>query len=178
MWYLDNLAVYRSCHLPLLNKENTASAIHRAEYPMCHLPVARMTVFCQCFLISAIPTRCSPNSISTLHQTNPTRCLHEYVCSACNVLNLKLRSVSKPYTGIFIFLHSIYKRKNQLFLKTSVPLSTRLFCSSCLMERWIQVFQLWINCSSASLLRCMMRILSPSGMVILPLSVGLVSNPP
>ena len=178
MWYFDN----RNWLLrpsPTLNSNEYLFSHSSGSMPK--VPSFNCTndcLFSNAFFISSIPTRCSPNSISTL-ASNQSSPLLTWICVlGLAVLKRKFRNASKPKTGTFISFMASTNKKNQLFRNTSAPFNTKLFLlSSGLTNSECRLSNFVINFSSASLLRCMISILSPSGMVMLSLSVAFVSNP-
>ena len=124
-----------------------------------------------------MPTRCSPNSISTFASNQSCPLLTCILVVGLAVLNRKFFKASKPNTGIFISFIASTKRKNQLLRNTSAPRNTRLPVSGFEIKPECRLSIFAIKISSASLLRYICKILSPSGIINTSLSPAFVSNP-
>ena len=177
MWYLLSLNLSERPSPTLNNNEyffsHSSGKIPSVPSPSCTndcLPASA-------FLISAMPTRCSPNSISTFasNQSNPL--LTWMWVLGLAVLNLKFLSASNPNTGTFKSFMASTKRKNQLLRSTSAPLSTRLPVLGCSTKEECSRSIFCKNFSSSILFLRMIKILSSSKMVMVSLSPGLVSKP-
>ena len=85
------------------------------QYPLVfHRPIAQNDCFAsQRFLISAMPTRCSPNSISTLRQTSRSPLLTWICVLGRAVLNGSFQRLESEYRYFISFMAST-NRKNQL----------------------------------------------------------------
>ena len=126
MWYL----LRRSLSLlpsPTLNKSEYFLSHSSGKIPKVPSPNCTKDRFsAKADFISAIPTLCSPNSISTFASNQSCPLLTCMLVLGRAVLNLKFFKASKPNTGIFISFMASTKRKNQLLRNTSAPRKTRL----------------------------------------------------
>ena len=177
MWYFDKRSL---SFLPSPTLNNREYFLSHSSGNIPNVPSLSWTKDCleaNAFLISLMPTRWPSKSNSTFasNQSNP---LLTWICvDGLAVLKRKFLSASKPNTGTFDSFIESTNRKNQLFFNTSGPFNIKLFPSSGRINCECNELSLSKNRNSASLFLWTIKILSPSGMVMVSLSDAFVSKP-